>query len=236
MPAARRASSPIRSPNPCSTAPVSPIPAIPNISANWRAKLYARPARPVMLLWSRELAVVPGDHPCPAGAGSRSCSRPTIWSRSARSSPRLSGAISALTAPRLAFAGLNPHAGEDGAIGREDIDIIAPAVARLAARGFDVRGPLPADTMFHAAARKTYDVAICAYHDQALIPIKTLGLRQRGQCHPRPALHPHLARPWHGLRHRRNRPGQRNQPRRGDGAGRAHGHGALAEARMTRRA
>jgi len=76
--------------------------------------------------------------------------------------------------PRLAIAGLNPHAGEDGRMGREDIDVIAPAVALLRQAGIDASGPLPADTMFHAAARATYDLAICMYHDQALIPIKAL--------------------------------------------------------------
>lgn len=76
--------------------------------------------------------------------------------------------------PRLAVAGLNPHAGEGGAMGREDIAVMAPVVARLRAEGFDLVGPLPADTMFHARARAGYDAAICAYHDQALIPIKTL--------------------------------------------------------------
>jgi 4-hydroxythreonine-4-phosphate dehydrogenase len=76
--------------------------------------------------------------------------------------------------PRLAISGLNPHAGEDGALGTEDQTIIAPAIATLRAEGIDVRGPLPADTMFHAAARNTYDCAICMYHDQALIPIKTI--------------------------------------------------------------
>ena len=79
-----------------------------------------------------------------------------------------------IMAPRIAVTGLNPHAGEDGSIGREDQDIIAPAIAVLQADGLDVRGPLPADTLFHAAARKTYDVAVCMYHDQALIPVKTL--------------------------------------------------------------
>ena len=77
--------------------------------------------------------------------------------------------------PRLAIAGLNPHAGEDGHMGTEDIRIIAPAVARLKAAGIDAQGPLPPDTMFHAQARSRYDVAICMYHDQALIPLKTLG-------------------------------------------------------------
>jgi 4-hydroxythreonine-4-phosphate dehydrogenase len=79
-----------------------------------------------------------------------------------------------ILAPRIAVAGLNPHAGEGGAMGREELDWMAPLVTRLAAEGMAIRGPLPADTMFHAAARKTYDVAICTYHDQALIPIKTV--------------------------------------------------------------
>jgi 4-hydroxythreonine-4-phosphate dehydrogenase len=76
--------------------------------------------------------------------------------------------------PRLAFAGLNPHAGESGAIGREEIDLIMPAIAQLREEGIDATGPFAADTMFHARARSTYDAAICCYHDQALIPIKTL--------------------------------------------------------------
>jgi 4-hydroxythreonine-4-phosphate dehydrogenase len=76
--------------------------------------------------------------------------------------------------PRLAVAGLNPHAGEEGMLGDEDGRIIAPAVAALKARGFAVRGPLSADTLFHEEARKSYDAALCMYHDQALIPIKTL--------------------------------------------------------------
>ena len=76
--------------------------------------------------------------------------------------------------PRLAVAGLNPHAGEDGTLGKEDNLIVRPAVERLIADGIDARGPLSADTMFHDAARRTYDVALCMYHDQALIPIKTL--------------------------------------------------------------
>src|SRR5262249_8841757 len=76
--------------------------------------------------------------------------------------------------PRLAVAGLNPHAGEDGALGEEDRAIVAPAVERLKAEGVDARGPLPADPLFDAAARATYDAALAMYHDQALIPIKTL--------------------------------------------------------------
>ena len=80
----------------------------------------------------------------------------------------------AIPRPRLAIAGLNPHAGEDGALGDEDLAVVAPAVARLRAEGIDARGPLPADSMFHPAARARYDVALCMYHDQALVPIKTL--------------------------------------------------------------
>jgi len=76
--------------------------------------------------------------------------------------------------PRLAVAALNPHAGEQGAMGDEESRIIAPAIAQLRKDGIEVRGPAPADTLFHPAARRTYDAAICMYHDQALIPIKTI--------------------------------------------------------------
>ena len=79
-----------------------------------------------------------------------------------------------LARPRIAVAGLNPHAGEDGKMGHEEIDLITPVLDALRAEGLDIAGPLSADTMFHAAARARYDVAICMYHDQALIPIKTL--------------------------------------------------------------
>jgi 4-hydroxythreonine-4-phosphate dehydrogenase len=79
-----------------------------------------------------------------------------------------------ITEPRLAVAALNPHAGEGGALGREEIEIIEPAIAALAAEGWRVTGPHPADTMFHIRARANYDAALCMYHDQALIPIKAL--------------------------------------------------------------
>src|SRR5690606_8552773 len=68
----------------------------------------------------------------------------------------------------------NPHAGEGGTMGREDLEVVAPAVAELCALGIDAFGPLPADTMFHPAARARYDAALCMYHDQALIPVKTI--------------------------------------------------------------
>ncbi len=80
----------------------------------------------------------------------------------------------ALPAPRIAVAGLNPHAGEGGAMGTEEAQLIAPVLETLRAEGLDLAGPLPADTMFHPAARARYDAAVCMYHDQALIPIKTI--------------------------------------------------------------
>jgi 4-hydroxythreonine-4-phosphate dehydrogenase len=76
--------------------------------------------------------------------------------------------------PRLAVSGLNPHAGEEGSLGTDEETIVAPAIEILRSEGMNIRGPLPADTMFHETARRTYDCAICMYHDQALIPIKTL--------------------------------------------------------------
>jgi len=79
-----------------------------------------------------------------------------------------------LSAPRIAVAGLNPHAGEGGAMGREEIEVIDPVLQELREKGLDLRGPMSADTMFHDRARATYDAAVCMYHDQALIPIKTL--------------------------------------------------------------
>ncbi len=80
----------------------------------------------------------------------------------------------AIDDPRLAITGLNPHAGEGGALGFEEDEVIAPAIAALAAEGWRVTGPHPADTLFHASARANYDAALCMYHDQALIPIKAL--------------------------------------------------------------
>lgn len=79
-----------------------------------------------------------------------------------------------LAAPRLAVAGFNPHAGESGMLGREEIEILEPAIAQLRAEGIDITGPFAADTMFHQRARAHYDAALCCYHDQALIPLKAL--------------------------------------------------------------
>jgi 4-hydroxythreonine-4-phosphate dehydrogenase len=129
--------------------------------------------RPVMLLWSEELAVVPVTIHLPLRDVISHLTTALIVETGrivARDLERRFG----IARPRLAVAGLNPHAGEQGALGGEDDSIVAPAVEQLRAEGLNVRGPLPADTLFHAAARATYDVALCMYHDQALIPIKTL--------------------------------------------------------------
>ncbi len=80
----------------------------------------------------------------------------------------------AIDRPRLAVCGFNPHAGEDGALGREEIEIVAPAIAQLHARGIEATGPHPSDSLFHEEARRRYDAALCLYHDQALIPVKML--------------------------------------------------------------
>lgn len=137
------------------------------------AAVDGKAPQPVMMLWSPLLAVVPVTIHLPLRVAIEQLSSPMITStaRIVAASLRIYFGISR---PRLAISGLNPHAGEDGTLGTEDDHIIAPAIATLRNEGLDVRGPLPADTMFHAAARKTYDCALCMYHDQALIPIKTL--------------------------------------------------------------
>ncbi len=130
---------------------------------------------PVMMLASSDLRVVPVTiHEALARAIARLT--PALIVETARITARALRDEFAIASPRLAVAGLNPHAGEAGTMGREDIDIVAPAVAMLRAEGIDARGPLPPDTMFTAHARPTYDAAICLYHDQALIPIKTLDM------------------------------------------------------------
>jgi 4-hydroxythreonine-4-phosphate dehydrogenase len=129
--------------------------------------------RPVMMLWSPELAVVPVTIHLPLREIFEQLSVELVVETGRIVARDLRGRFG-LAKPRLAIAGLNPHAGEDGGLGEEDRDIVAPAVALLKAEGIDAVGPLPADTMFHERARAGYDVAMCMYHDQALIPIKTL--------------------------------------------------------------
>ena len=132
-----------------------------------------KPLRPVMLLWSPELAVVPVTIHLPLKRIFKQLSTALIV-ETGRIVARDLRTRFRIARPRLAIAGLNPHAGEEGTLGDEDRSIVAPAVAQLAADGIAVRGPLPADSLFHERARATYDAALCMYHDQALIPIKTL--------------------------------------------------------------
>jgi 4-hydroxythreonine-4-phosphate dehydrogenase len=130
-------------------------------------------SRPVMMLWSPELAVVPVTIHLPLKDVVSSLTFELVVETGRITAHDLTKRFGILR-PRLAVAGLNPHAGEDGALGEEDAAIVAPAVERLRAEGVDAVGPLPADTLFHERARVAYDVALCMYHDQALIPIKTL--------------------------------------------------------------
>jgi 4-hydroxythreonine-4-phosphate dehydrogenase len=130
-------------------------------------------SRPVMMLWSPELAVVPVTIHLPLKdvISKLTCELVVETGRiTARDLTRRFGILR----PRLAVAGLNPHAGENGTLGEEDAAVVAPAVERLRSEGIEAVGPLPADTLFHERARAAYDVALCMYHDQALIPIKTL--------------------------------------------------------------
>ncbi len=134
---------------------------------------WGAPAQPVMMIWSPALAVVPVTIHVALSEVPGLLTRELIVSTARIVAADMTRRFG-LARPRLAIAGLNPHAGEGGAMGREEIETIAPAIAELRAEGLGVVGPLPADTMFHAAARARYDVALTMYHDQGLIPAKTL--------------------------------------------------------------
>jgi 4-hydroxythreonine-4-phosphate dehydrogenase len=136
-------------------------------------RLWGRPLQPVMLLWSRELAVVPVTvHIALAEVPKRLTSDLII--DTGRIVARDLAERFGVTSPRLALTGLNPHAGENGTIGIEERTIIAPAIARLQQEGVAASGPYAADSLFHAAARSAYDAVLAMYHDQALVPIKTI--------------------------------------------------------------
>ncbi|AHB48821.1 4-hydroxythreonine-4-phosphate dehydrogenase [Hyphomicrobium nitrativorans NL23] len=128
---------------------------------------------PVMLLTSRELSVVPLTIHIPLARVPAAISKQAI-EETARILHRALNIDFGIREPRIAITGLNPHAGEQGTMGDEDERIVAPAIATLRRDGLAVSGPHPADTLFHAAARETYDAVLAMYHDQALIPIKTL--------------------------------------------------------------
>ena len=127
----------------------------------------------VMMLACEQLRVVPVTIHIPLAHVARALT-PALLEQSLRITHAGLQRDFGIAAPRLAVAGLNPHAGESGTMGAEEQDTIAPVLARLRAEGMALTGPLPADTMFHPAARAHYDVAVCMYHDQALIPIKTV--------------------------------------------------------------
>ena len=128
---------------------------------------------PVMMLAGPQLRVVPVTIHLALREAAETLSGAAIV-HAARITHRALISDFGLAAPVIAVAGLNPHAGEAGALGREEIDFIAPAIAELRRDGIDARGPFAADSMFHLAARRDYDAALCMYHDQALIPVKTL--------------------------------------------------------------
>ena len=136
-------------------------------------KHWGQTCLPVMMLWSPALAVVPVTIHVSLARAIADLTIELIVETGRIIDADMRDKFG-IAQPRIAIAGLNPHAGEGGSMGREDIDIVAPAVARLQAMNIAARGPLPPDTMFHAAARAHYDAALCMYHDQALIPIKTL--------------------------------------------------------------
>jgi 4-hydroxythreonine-4-phosphate dehydrogenase len=145
--------------------------------AKLAAEATGKPVHPVMMLWSAELAVVPVTIHLPLRDVVSRLTTDLIV-ETGRIIARDLSARFGIARPRIAVAGLNPHAGEEGALGEEDATIVAPAVAQLRAEGIDAIGPLPADTLFHERARAGYDVALCMYHDQALIPIKTLAFER----------------------------------------------------------
>ena len=130
-------------------------------------------AMPVMMLAGPDLRAVPVTIHVALAEVPRLLTRELIVETAAITAADLTSRFG-IARPRLAVAGLNPHAGEGGSMGREDEEIVRPAVDELQRRGIDARGPLPADTMFHPRARATYDAAICMYHDQGLIPAKAL--------------------------------------------------------------
>ena len=137
------------------------------------AELAGGSRRPVMMLAGNGLRVVPATIHVPLARVPELIGRGLVV-ETARIVLDALRTDFGIEAPRLAVSGLNPHAGEGGILGEEDSQVIGPAVAMLRAEGEQVSGPLPADSMFHAEARAGYDAALCMFHDQALIPVKTL--------------------------------------------------------------
>ena len=137
-------------------------------------RFYGQKAHPVMMIWSNLLSVVPLTIHIPLRTVADAMTADLLEESVAIIDRDWRRWFSGLNPPRMVLAGINPHAGEDGHIGWEEERILKPAVKKLQARGYDLKGPFSADTLFHAQARKSYDIALCPSHDQALIPVKTL--------------------------------------------------------------
>jgi 4-hydroxythreonine-4-phosphate dehydrogenase len=136
-------------------------------------RYFGERARPVMLIWSPQFAVVPATIHVPLARVPALLTRELLVETGVIVAEGLASRF-AIKKPRLAFTGLNPHAGEGGTMGREEIEVIAPALADLVATGVAVSGPHAADSLFRPSARKSYDAVVAMYHDQALIPVKTV--------------------------------------------------------------
>ncbi|MGK2921696.1 MAG: 4-hydroxythreonine-4-phosphate dehydrogenase PdxA [Methyloceanibacter sp.] len=137
----------------------------------------ATPLHPVMMLVAGPFKVVPTTIHIPLKDVERTLTR-DLLAETIKITNRDLRRFFGYDRPRLAVSGLNPHAGEQGSLGREEVEIIEPVIAEARAEGLDVSGPYPADTLFHEAARERYDAAICMYHDQALVPFKTLAFEE----------------------------------------------------------
>ncbi|HET7413095.1 MAG TPA: 4-hydroxythreonine-4-phosphate dehydrogenase PdxA, partial [Pararhizobium sp.] len=142
--------------------------------AHLAAKAVGHPVMPVMMLAGPKLRAVPVTIHIPLSQVVPALTADLVVSTGRIVAHDLANRFG-IARPRLAVAGLNPHAGEGGVLGTEDDAIVRLSVERLRAEGIEATGPLPADTMFHEEARARYDAAICMYHDQALIPAKALG-------------------------------------------------------------
>jgi len=140
-------------------------------------RYFGESGRPVMLIWSPQFAVVPATIHVPLARVPALLTRELLVETGLITARALTSRFG-IKKPRLAFTGLNPHAGESGTMGREEIEIISPALAELAETGVAVAGPYAADTLFRPSARKNYDVVVAMYHDQALIPVKTIAFER----------------------------------------------------------
>jgi 4-hydroxythreonine-4-phosphate dehydrogenase len=140
-------------------------------------RYFGERARAVMLIWSPQLAVVPATIHVPLARVPALLTRQLLAETGVIVAEGLASRFG-IKKPRLAFTGLNPHAGEGGTMGREEIEVIAPALADLAAAGLAVSGPHAADSLFRPSARKSYDAVVAMHHDQALIPVKTVAFER----------------------------------------------------------